>query len=153
MAKVEITKHINTSPQKVWDFISDVEKAPEWVTVMQSLVETTDNPVKEGTVYRERSKIGSKESETVWRVTRFESPKIQIHECKESDFAATLTMGVEESDSGAKLIHKTDYALMPNFRPLGWLLEKLFVHKTMVKNMNESIDNCKRILEMESKSL
>ncbi len=153
MAKVEITKHINASPQKVWDFISDVEKAPEWVTVMQSLVETTDNPVKEGTVYRELSKIGSKESETEWRVTRFESPKIQIHECKESDFAAVLTISVEDSNGGTKLIHKTDYALMPNFRPLGWLLEKLFVHKTMVKNMNESLDNCKRILEAETKSL
>ncbi len=147
MQKVVIVKKINASPKKVWDFISDIEKAPEWVEVMQALVETSDNPVKAGTVYRERSKIGLKESETTWRVTKFEEPSVQIHECSESDFKATLTMRVEASNAGAKLTHITEYALMPKFSPLGWILEKLFVHRYMVKNLKQSVENCKRQIE------
>jgi uncharacterized protein YndB with AHSA1/START domain len=58
MPVVEIHEHIDLSPDQVWALISDIEKAPEWVTVMRELVSTTDNPVREGTVYRERSKVG-----------------------------------------------------------------------------------------------
>jgi uncharacterized protein YndB with AHSA1/START domain len=101
MPKVEIEKIINVPQQKVWNFISDIEKAPEWVVVMKSLVETTENPVKKDTVYRESSKIGPKESETEWQVTRFEEPHVQVHECSEPDFRATLTMRVENNGDGS----------------------------------------------------
>lgn len=69
MPKVEIIKRIHSPQKQVWEFISDIEKAPEWVVVMKSLIETTENPVIKGTVYRESSKIGLKQSETEWKVT------------------------------------------------------------------------------------
>ena len=147
MPKVSIQKSINASPEEVWNFISDIETAPEWVLVMQSLVETTDNPVKAGTVYRERSKIGPKESETTWRVSRFEAPHLQVHECQESDFAATLTMRVEPMGEHSILHHTTEYQLMPTFRPLGWLLENLIVRREMERNLNESVERCKQMIE------
>ena len=150
MPKVQITKMIKASPEVVWNFISDVEKAPQWVTVMQSLVASTDNPVKEGTVYRERSKVGPKASETSWTITRFEAPRIQIHECRESVFSATLTMSLEPIKDQTRLIHTTEYTLLPGFRPLGWLLEKLIVHKSMLLDLHESVEVCKQMIEAEA---
>ncbi|MDX1684448.1 MAG: SRPBCC family protein [Saprospiraceae bacterium] len=147
MNTVKIEKEIKASPQEVWDIISDIEKAPDWVEVMNSLVDTTDNPVKKGTVYKERSKVGPKESVTTWRVTKFVAPQIQIHECNEPDFKAHLTMKLEPTHGGTKLTHITKYELMPNLRPLGWLLETLFVKSAMIKNLNKSVDNCKAIIE------
>ncbi|MFH5832070.1 SRPBCC family protein [Halalkalibaculum sp. DA3122] len=148
MPRVEIKKHIQASQEQVWECISDIEKAPEWVVVMKSLVETTENPVREGTVYRESSKIGPKESETEWRVTRFDAPHVQVHECSESDFKATLTMRVEDNGDGSStLFHTTEYQLMPNFRPLGWLVETLVIKKRMHKNLRQSVDNCKQLIE------
>lgn len=148
MPKVEIEQPIRASREKVWEVISDIEKAPEWVTVMKSLVETTENPVEKGTVYRERSKIGPKESETEWRVTRFDPPVVQVHECDEPDFQATLTMRVREEAGGTStLFHTTEYWLMPTFRPLGWLAETLFIKRLMRRSLNESVDACKRLIE------
>ncbi|MDR8394544.1 SRPBCC family protein [Aliifodinibius sp. S!AR15-10] len=148
MPKVEIEKPIEAPREKVWNFISDIEKAPQWVVVMKALVDTTANPVREGAMYREASKIGPKESETEWRVTRFEEPHIQIHECNEPDFTAKLTMRVEKNgDSSSILYHTTEYQLMPKFRPLGWLVETLFAKRLMRKNLNESAENCKRLIE------
>lgn len=148
MPKVEIKKHIKVPQKQVWEFISDIEEAPEWVVVMKSLVETTENPVQKGTVYRESSKIGPKESETEWKVTRFEPPHVQIHECNEPDFQATLTMRVEDNgDGNSTLFHKTEYQLMPKFRPMGWLLETLFIKKLMHEKLNESVQNCKLMIE------
>lgn len=109
-------------------------------------MDTTDNPVRKGTVYRESSKIGPKETETEWRVTRFDEPHIQIHECDEPDFKAKLTMRVEENGDGTStLFHKTEYRLMPQFRPLGWLVETLFVKKLMTKKLIKSVALCKQI--------
>lgn len=148
MPKVAIQKKIQAPRQRVWDVISDIEKAPEWVVVMNSLVESTHNPVREGTVYRERSKIGPKESETEWEITRFKPPHVQVHECREPDFEATLTMRVEELEPGISILyHTTDYRLMPKFRPLGWLLEMLFIKRLMKKNLQQSVENCKQIIE------
>ncbi len=134
--------------ERVWQFISDIKEAPQWVVVMQSLIETSENPLQKGSVYREASKIGPKESETEWKVTRFEAPHIQVHECSESDFRATLTMRVEENGDGkSTLHHTTEFKLMPNFRPLGWLLETLFIKRLMKKSLRQSVDNCKRMIE------
>ncbi|MDZ7694298.1 MAG: SRPBCC family protein [Balneolaceae bacterium] len=148
MPRVEIGKVINAPQQQVWEFISDIERAPEWVVVMKSLEETTENPVQQGTVYRESSKIGPKESETEWRITRYDAPHIQVHECREPDFRATLTMRVEGNGDGTStLFHATEYQLMPKFRPLGWLVETLFIKKLMHKNLHQSVDNCKQLIE------
>ncbi len=148
MPKVEIEQPIRAPREKVWEVISNIEKAPEWVAVMKSLVETTKNPLEEGAVYRERSKIGPKESETEWRVTRFDPPEIQVHECDEPDFQATLTMRVREDAEGSStLFHTTEYRLMPKFRPLGWLVENLFIKRKMYRKLNESVDTCKRLIE------
>ncbi len=136
-----------------WEIISDIQRAPEWVVVMQSLIETTENPVRKGTVYREASKVGPKESETEWKVTQFNPPHVQIHECSEPDFKATLTMRVESNgDESSTLFHTTKYQLMPKFRPLGWLLETLFIKKQMQKKLEESVENCKSMIESDGYS-
>lgn len=148
MPKVKIEKHIKASPEKVWGFISDIEKAPVWVVVMQSLVESTHNPVQEGTIYRERSKIGPKESVTEWKVTRFDPPNIQVHKCEEPDFKAILTMRIANNmDGTSTLMHTTEYQLMPKFRPLGWLLETVFIKRLMRQNLDTSVNNCKELIE------
>ncbi len=151
MPKVEIAKPIHATQEKVWNFVSDIEKAPEWVVVMKSLVDTTENPVREGTVYREASKIGPKESETEWKVTQFEPPHFQIHRCDEPDFKATLKLRVEvDRNQESILYHTTEYQLMPKFRPLGWLLETLFIKKLMYKNLHQSVEKCKQLIENNS---
>src|SRR5687768_13250119 len=95
MPTIEIDRIIDTPARAVWDFISDIEKAPEWVTVMQALLSTPVNPLTQGAVYRERSKIGPSVSETEWRVTRFDPPRVQVHECSEPTLKVELTMTVE----------------------------------------------------------
>lgn len=150
MPKVDIEKHIRAPQKQVWEFISDIRKAPEWVIVMKSLVETTDNPVQKGTVYREASKIGPKESETEWKITYFDEPHMQVHECSEPDFRAILTMRVEDNGDGTStLFHQTEYQIMPNARFLGGFVEALFVRRLMRRRLHESVEKCKRMIESE----
>lgn len=152
MPLIEIVEYIEAPPEKVWLFISDIQRGPEWVTVMKEVLYLSDGPVGEGTVYRERSKVGPSLSVTEWEITAFEPPRIQVHECSESALQAHLTLKVDPQGSGTRFTHRTDYRLMPVFRPLGWVLEKLFAHRTMTSEMQQTVRNAKRMLEAEQET-
>lgn len=152
MPVVTIEEHIDASPQRVWDLINDIRRGPEWVTVMEEVLYVSDDPLKEGSRYRERSKIGPVRSETEWRITRFEPPRLQVHECREPTLSAVLTMEVEPEGKGARLHHRTEFAMLPVFRPLGWLAERVFGKRTMERELRRTVDNAKRIAEAESES-
>ena len=149
MPVIKIIEHIDASPEVVWNFISDVHRGPEWVTVMKDVLYVSEGEFGQGSIYRELSKIGPKESETEWHITRFEPPHVQVHECQESTLQATLTMRVEPDGNGARLIHQTEYQLMPVFRPLGWVLEKLFAYRMMRSEFQQSVQNAKQLIERE----
>jgi len=147
MPQVKIVEHINADPRRVWNLISDIEAAPQWVTVMEELIYTSDNPLKEGAIYKELSKIGPKTAETEWNITTFKPMDIQVHQSRESDMHIDLTMQVTPEGDGTSLLHKTEFTMIPKFRPLGWLLETLFVKRTMNRKLHSSVTNLKRLCE------
>lgn len=149
MPQVEFIEYIQAPPQAVWDFISDIRRGPEWVTVMKEVLFVSDGPIKKGSVYRERSQVAVSTSETEWHITEFDPPRRQVHETNEPMLQAVLTMEVTPDGDGARLLHRTDFKMMPRFRPLGWLVEKLFGYRTMSKELRQTVDNAKRILEAE----
>lgn len=147
MPSLKFERHINASPASVWSLISDVERVPEWATMTEEMLETSDNPIQEGSMYRERSKIGLYASESEWEVTTFKPMEVQVHETDEPAFKAILTMAVAEEGEGTHFDFRADYELMPVFRPLGWLAEGLFAAKLIEQNFAETVDNVKRISE------
>jgi hypothetical protein len=57
-------------------------------------------------------------------------------------------MRVEDNGDGTStLFHTTEYQLLPNTRFLGNLLETLFIKRMMDRKLNESVVNCKRMIE------
>lgn len=151
MPVVELRERIDAPVEVVWGLCSDIVRAPEWVTVMRELVETTENPVVEGTTYTELSKVGPKEGETTWHVTAFEPLERQVHETAGTEMEATLTMAVEEDGDGTRLLHRTAYRMFPGFRPLGWLVERLFARRTMARELAASVANLRRLAEEEAR--
>ncbi len=147
MPRIEIREYIQAPPEQVWTFLSDIRRGPEWVTVMKEVLSVSDEPLRQGSSYRERSKIGPSTSVTEWHITEFEPPRRQVHTCREPSLYARLTVEVEPEGNGTRLLHRTDYRLMPVFRPLGWLLEQLFAHRLMTQEMRQTVTNAKRIFE------
>ena len=149
MPIVENTQQIEASPQEVWDFISDIRRGPEWVTVMKDLICVSDEQLGKGTVYAERVRVGPITTEAEWHVTTFDPPRVQVHESNEAMMRAILTMRVEPNGTGSRLVHRNDYQVLPVFRPLGWVIEKLFAEWLIRREMNQTVANAKRILETQ----
>jgi carbon monoxide dehydrogenase subunit G len=147
MPKVTVSEHIQASPEVVWEMVSDIERGPEWVTVMKEVTYLSDTSLRKGSVYREMSQVGPKLSETEWHITRFDAPHVQVHESHSKEMEVVLTVTINAEKGGTRLLHETEYRMMPGFRPLGWLLEKLVIQRVMTKGMNQSVANFKKMVE------
>jgi len=58
-----------------------------------------------------------------------------------------LTLTITPDKGGTRLRHETEYRMMPGFRPLGWLMEKLFIQRVMTNGMNQSVANFNGLVE------
>jgi carbon monoxide dehydrogenase subunit G len=141
------TQFIDAPPQVVWDLVCDLERGPEYVDVMIKLVSASDDPIKVGTVYRELSQIGPSTSETEWTITELDPPEHLVHVTRSFSFGATLTGDLEPQGEGTKLTYNVDYQLLPGLRPVGWLLERLFVRRMMDKDFTQTVANLKSLVE------
>ena len=150
MPVVDIKEHIDAPPEKVWDLMCDIRRGPEWITVMLETLYVSEDWIQQGSMYRELSKVGPSKSVTEWTVTAFDAGHSQVHEAHENPLEVTLTIAVEPDGRGTMLKHHTEYRMMPVFRPLGWLLEQIFAKRLMDKQLRQSIQNAKQILESES---
>ena len=147
MPVFKATEFIDAPPQTVWDLICDLRRGPEYVDVMLELVYASDDPVKVGTVYRELSQIGPMKAETEWTITELDPPKHLVHVTHGSDLSATLTGDLEPQGDGTKLTYRVEYEVMPGLRPVGRLLETLFVRRMMDKDFTKTVANLKKLIE------
>jgi carbon monoxide dehydrogenase subunit G len=149
MPQIETIEYIQAPPQIVWDFISDLQRVPEWVAVTKQMLHVSTPEVSEGTVYRELTQVGSRLVETAWEVTTFRAPHVQVHKHHSATMDMVLTLTVTPEKNGTRFVHHTEYRLLPTFRPLGWLMERMFFHRRNVHDMRICIQAVKRIVEHE----
>ena len=147
MPVVEINDSIEAPPQVVWDFFSDLRRIPEYTPSEVPYI--SDGPIQQGTVYRERGQFLGSTSESEWLITEFDPPRRQEHFSNESTVRVTVTLVLEPVGNGTRLSQTTDFQVMPRFRPLGWLLEKLVVQRMISKQLREMVQGAKQMIEAE----
>ena len=149
MAHFELSTEINAPPQVVWDFISDLRRAPEWVTATDEILYVSEGEIGVGTVYREKGGAGPFKSVSEWRITEFDPPHRQVHVGDLGVMKMTFAFEIEPTERGTLVRQKGDFCMMPSFRPLGLLLEALFLRRQMESSLRSTHANAKRILEAE----
>ena len=149
MAHFELSTEINAPPQAVWDFISDLRRVPEWVTATDEMLYVSEGEVGVGTVYRERGGVGPFKSVSEWRITEFDPPHRQVHVGDLGVMKMAFALELEPTGRGTLMRQTGDFRMMPFFRPLGLLLEALFVRRQMESGGRSTLANAKRILEAE----
>ena len=150
MARITVATKIQAPLEKVWDFTNDMQRMPEWVTFADELISISDGPVRVGTVYRERGGVGPIKSVSEWRITEFEPPHRQVHIGDLGIMKPALTMTSEPTSGGVVFQQDMEFRAMPFFRPLGILLEWLFIRRLLETGLRETQANLKRLLEADS---
>jgi ligand-binding SRPBCC domain-containing protein len=150
MATVVGTVTVDAPPEVVWDVVSDVERYAELSSAFTDEVRyVSDRPVGEGTVYREYGGIGPMKDESEWVITTFTPPTRQVHEGDVGVMTPLLTIELDPVGEGTQIRQTVEYVVLPEMRPAGWLLERLFVNRTMANGVKATLNNAKRMAEAE----
>ena len=148
MAHVELSTEIDAPPQAIWDLTIDFRLIPELspeTAVEVSVV--SEGEVGVGTVFREEDRLGPIKFETEWRVTEFDAPRRHVHVGRLGPIRLAVATETEPTDRGVVLRHKLDTDMTPFLRPLGLLVERLYLRRQLESTLRSTHANAKRILE------
>jgi carbon monoxide dehydrogenase subunit G len=151
VASIRSTAEIGAPAQKVWDFVCDLQRIPEWVGNTEAMLSVSEGPTGSGTTYRERSRIvGPWKAPTEWRITTFDAPQRQVHEGGlPMGGNATLDISLEPAAGGSRITVIMEVGYAPLLRPVGALLDALFMRRSLQADFDRNVQSLKKLVEQE----
>ena len=144
--------HVDATPEEVFDFVSDPWRIPEYVSLVLEILDVTEGALGVGTRITERAKPGPVPVTTHWEIVDYVRPHKHVWKGRQVDMNMTLTKEVSREGTGTRYEQWMDYRYLPRLRPLGWLLEKLVVNRTVQKSFDQVVLGIKRTVEAERES-
>jgi uncharacterized membrane protein len=146
MARIERQIEIDRSPGEVFDLLTDLDRLPEWATIVIETRDVSDLPVRQGCTFRQTLRVLGREIETDWRVSELDPPRHVAYEAA-APGGGTLTMrqSVAPHDAGSRVALAIDYELPGGW--LGELLDRGVVEAQNEREADASLERLKRLLE------
>ena len=146
MTKMSKSIEIEASPEKVWAFLSDIEKMNQITKGFLEGEINSKGPVGVGTTVHYVGKAGGSQAEFDMEVTEFVKDKKLSHRTiRASKVKMTGTWILEPTGKGTKLTDTYDYELP--YSILGKIVDKLRVGKDMEKSTEKELSSIKKALE------
>jgi carbon monoxide dehydrogenase subunit G len=146
LTKVTKSIEIKASPEKVFAFLTDIEKLNEIAKGDVEFKQTSKGPWGVGTTMHWISKASGQQIESDMEVTEFEKNKrATISTVGASKLKLKQTCAVEPTANGTKLTYIADYTLP--YSILGKIIDKLKVQKDMDKSLERQVGDMKKALE------
>jgi carbon monoxide dehydrogenase subunit G len=146
LTKLTKSIEIEASPEKVFAFLTDIEKLNEIAKGDVEFKQTSKGPWGIGTTLHWVSKSNGQKMEADLEVTEFEkNRKGTISTVKGSKFKLKQTCAVEPTAKGTKLTYISEYTLP--YSVLGKIIDKLKVQKDMEKSIERQLMDGKKALE------
>jgi carbon monoxide dehydrogenase subunit G len=142
MASGIFSIRLERPPTAVFPFVSNLERAPEWVPDLVSVTKQTPGDVGVGTRYSEVVRMGNNTGTGTLEIMEYEAPHSFMHkgESGPARFVARITL--EPDGDGTLLTHEYTVRMKGLFRfldPLigGWVRRNT---ETSLKNLRRIID-------------
>ncbi len=146
-ASVEITAPL----EKVWEFLIDIKRRPDWVAITDRVVSGGDELEKLGSVYRDYggpARFAKSESE--WRVTEFDPPNRKVKEGHGQGVDRIMvTTTLTPSGEGTRLHEEIDVIWKWYWLPISWPLESLILNRWFQRLLGKSLAEAKTLIEAE----
>jgi uncharacterized membrane protein len=146
MAHIERQIDIARPPAEVFTLLTDLDRLPEWATIVVGTRDVSDSPLRHGCTFRQTLRVLGRELESDWRVSELDPPRHVAYEAA-APGGGTLTMRqtVAQGDAGSRVRLEIDYELPGGW--LGELLDRGVVEAQNEREADASLDRLKRLLE------
>jgi carbon monoxide dehydrogenase subunit G len=146
VTKLTKSIEIEASPEKVFAFLTDIDKLNEMAKGDVEFKQTSKGPWGVGTTLHWISRQSGSPMELDMEVTEFEkNKKATISTVKGSKLKMKQTCAVEPTANGTKLTYNAEYT-MP-YSILGKIIDKLKVQKDIEKSIDRQLMDGKKALE------
>ena len=147
MPRIVTSRTVQATPEAVWDLMADAKRWPEWVEVIDRMVELPEGELREGSEYREAGGIAPFKGESTWRVSEYERPRRMVHEGDDGQMRITVTHELNASGDG------TEFRQTVDLKPRWWMVPlvamtwPLFMRSRGEAAMEATFDNLQQIVE------
>ena len=151
MPTIHNTLALPAAPEVVFDLMADPRRYPQWVAIVEDAALVTGDEIEEGAEYTEVSPLGPIRSTSHWRVTTFDRPHRQVHAGRLPFGPVERTIDIQPDGEGTRLNHTVEITALPQFRPLGRVLERLLLVGPLENDLTKSLVTFAKLAEAESK--
>jgi len=146
MSQVAVTRHFNAPPDKVWNVLSDLERAAERIEAIKHVEILTDGPVGQGTRFKETRVMFGKEATEEMEITEWNPPTHLAMECETCGMHARSVISCRPDGEGTRVemsMQTTPLTFVAKLMsPLGKMMEK-----SCRKAFEKDLDDVQRIVE------
>ena len=144
MTRIEKLIEIKAPPEKVFNYIKDLKKQPEWMPSIKSHKITSERKEGTGITTHCITEPGGRRVEWDSELTEWEANKKIAWECK-PPLRNKGSFSLEPLDDGTRVTFEMNYELP--YSVIGKIIDRLKVRKDMEEDVSKGLENLKVLLE------
>lgn len=147
--QVQSSIDIDAPIERVWAVVTDPATFPEAIDWVDEAWTDGEKPLDVGSIYFERGRPGFRRGTYRWEVVDCDPPHRMVHVHASGELQAELELELESLDEGrTRYTQRLYFRALPAFRPLGYVLERTVMRRSMQRDFDEMIlPNFKRLTE------
>jgi uncharacterized protein YndB with AHSA1/START domain len=109
---VETEVEIAAPREEVFELLLDPSRLDEWVTASHGVADAPDGPLRSGSSFRQRLRLGGARFDVRWEVTELEHPSLAVWEGRgPAGSHAAVRYELAENESGTRFRYLNTYDL------------------------------------------
>lgn len=140
--RIESSVTIDAPVERVFDFIADVERQPEWIGAVTSVSEVSDSPARVGTTFMLSLAMMGKSAEARQEVTTLEPHRAFTQKTTSGPIPTEIAITLESSGEGTLVRNVTE----ADISSLGRFAAPL-VTRTIRRQLEVDMQTLREILE------
>lgn len=151
MPKIRSEIQIDAPPERVWEILVDPMRLPQFNATIVEVSGATGRLDEVGAKYQAVTKVYGRRIEGPWEVTEVVPLRRMVQRGSAAGGASAIVDGtLEPSDGGTRAAVEVDYQLPAGF--LGDIANKLFVERSVERDVRHTMENLKALVEGEGGS-
>jgi uncharacterized protein YndB with AHSA1/START domain len=112
MASVSTSIDIGTSPDRVWDLVTDLDRLGEWVTIHRALRDAAPATIEDGTTFSQTLEVAGTPFDVEWTATTVDAPGHLVWEgAGPAGSRARTSYALAAHDGGTRFTYENEFAL------------------------------------------
>ncbi|NNC74193.1 MAG: hypothetical protein HKN93_01655 [Acidimicrobiia bacterium] len=145
--RIETSIDIDSSPEAVWELLSQPARHPDFATPSDSIVELGDGEVREGYVYKEKGGIPPIKSVMTWTVAEVVPNRRLVSDGTDGKVNIHVDWDLEATASGTRLSHSMELSPAWFLVPVMAVMWPAVMRKRAQAALDGTMSNLKQIVE------